>query len=1211
MPSRDRISSYIDLGSIRQETAAFLAELRKIRGSVEEVNNTRVQLKKAESGKEVQEGIKASADATLQLEKNIKSANVAIDTQIAKTRELSSLETQLANVRKQISGLEGDKERLNVQNEIVEAKEKELAIEKQLQAPVTGNNTRAQIVRDNVPTGPRSQFAGAEFGQVNLSLERNIALLRENKADLAALKAEEKAIEKDFKDNKLAIDDYNTALTANIAKQEQLKATIAEVSAEMKANAKVDQGARDLPVYDANDSIDYIPIDDLSKQILLLNEAKAALASNQQQQKLLNLDLKNGTISRADYNRATVQNSKEIIANNAVIRQAGLEMKRLTTANEAVDGSLAEMRVRLIQLNAEYDRMLNAEGRVSARGIQLQGEIRNLSTEILGLDRATNRAQRNVGNYPEVAASGFQKMGKAASAVFGVVRNLAYVLPGIGIAGIFALAIDPIAKFTTTILAGGEAAEKAAEKNKRQKESLEELIDSYRKIDDIKDSATGGTSGEIGRVNALSKVVQDQTLSYSQRNNALKELKEINKNYFGDLTLEQASLATLTSRVKEYTAALVNQAIVKELETDIGKVGAAYFKQSREVAKASKDIQTAQDKLYSQNGNAYSAFQDLVKAKTGENYREQLRLLQPLKAQFNELNKELEEFITNQTKFKPLEEDEGKKGSSNVEKLRLFNKKRNEELERDNIANLKAISEAENYYVKVRMDAREEAFRLESKLNDQGVVDAIRAEVEKYDAIINDPKSSKNARINAQREYDRDLLQINEDAEIKQTKLVERYEADRLRIINTARLKRRLDDMAANKDAQERFAKEAEDRKSAQLAALTGRAEREIASIERRSLEEQTKVEEKKTKALEGASGPRARKKIEERYAREALQVQIFYDELRLKRALKLQEDLLKAVPIQDQDQAEKLKKQIAELKKQISELTSKRVKLSISFDEAEQQDVLDFLGTVNDLYNQVASTIGSAIDAQTIKLKNQLQDQIDTIEKRKQIEIDAINASTAAEQDKAAAITRIQAVADAKRQQLEQRQRLADQRKAEFDKAIGIGQIIINTAIAVTKLLATPPLALAAGILGAAQLAIAISTPIPKYKMGTKNHPGGPFIAGDGGKRELVVEKDGNMFVTDNKPTLYTAGKEAMVFPDVDKINKNMFAMAFGRQPTNYKDTGNDDRVVSTLDKGFKKITNAVKSQPGVSVNTTWNGAQVGFSTQKRYFEWVNRMKN
>ena len=92
----------------------------------------------------------------------------------------------------------------------------------------------------------------------------------------------------------------------------------------------------------------------------------------------------------------------------------------------------------------------------------------------------------------------------------------------------------------------------------------------------------------------------------------------------------------------------------------------------------------------------------------------------------------------------------------------------------------------------------------------------------------------------------------------------------------------------------------------------------------------------------------------------------------------------------------------------------------------------------------------------------------------------------------------------------LKRQEDIANRARAIFD-------IIINTAVSVSKLLDKPFLAIAAGIAGAAQLTTVLATPLPKYAKGTKwlkrgNNPLGvdtiPILADEG---ERIIPRDRN----------------------------------------------------------------------------------------------------
>lgn len=108
------------------------------------------------------------------------------------------------------------------------------------------------------------------------------------------------------------------------------------------------------------------------------------------------------------------------------------ELKNQVREANAVKGSLEQRRAALIRLNAVYDNQSPIE-RSTASGKRLQNIIGGLTTQVYTLEKTTGRSQRNVGNY-----------GSALGKVWGGLRNIAMFLPGIGLAGLLGLAIEPL-----------------------------------------------------------------------------------------------------------------------------------------------------------------------------------------------------------------------------------------------------------------------------------------------------------------------------------------------------------------------------------------------------------------------------------------------------------------------------------------------------------------------------------------------------------------------------------------------------------------------------------------------------------------------------------------------------------------------------------------------------------------------------------------------
>lgn len=146
-------------------------------------------------------------------------------------------------------------------------------------------------------------------------------------------------------------------------------------------------------------------------------------------------------------------------------------------------------------------------------------------------------------------------------------------------------------------------------KTKEAKDSADDLKKAIRSVADIQGEATASVQGQIATVNALSKAVVDETKSQTERKRALEQLREVNKAYFGDLTLEAAQLATLKTRVEDYTKALIQQAVAKGFEEDIVAIKKAQVKADKELAKSRLDVADAQAKINDANLAALSDVQ--------------------------------------------------------------------------------------------------------------------------------------------------------------------------------------------------------------------------------------------------------------------------------------------------------------------------------------------------------------------------------------------------------------------------------------------------------------------------------------------------------------------------------------------------------------------------------------------------------------------------
>ena len=125
--------------------------------------------------------------------------------------------------------------------------------------------------------------------------------------------------------------------------------------------------------------------------------------------------------------------------------------------------------------------------------------------------------------------------------------------------------------------------------------------------------------------------------------------------------------------------------------------------------------------------------------------------------------------------------------------------------------------------------------------------------------------------------------------------------------------------------------------------------------------------------------------------------------------------------------------------------------------------------------------------------------------------------------------------------QKEEQREKELARQKAAMQKKKTIFEIILNTATAVVEALPNFILAGIVAAAGAAQLGIAIAQPLPEYAAGTRNHPGGLAVVGDGGRPEVVMTPSGGLFRPPASDTLVGLPARSVVFPSVEEAMKNL----------------------------------------------------------------------
>jgi hypothetical protein len=445
----------------------------------------------------------------------------------------------------------------------------------------------------------------------------------------------------------------------------------------------------------------------------------------------------------------------------------------------------------------------------------------------------------------------------------------------------------------------------------------------------------------------------------------------------------------------------------------------------------------------------------------------------------------------------------------------------------DILKNFSEIEEAEEI---TRINARKQALKNERAIIAGQYSDEIREAKGNQAKIYEVNREYTFKRKKLQEDYERDLLAIHQTG-IKQRREAEQKDHEQFIDDQEEALNKQIENI--QKEQERRIAEEAKGQ-AAEISALNKWYERKLAATK---------------------EGSKRRQKIEEEYAERRAAIEYSYAVASVKNEIWAAEQILKVrkaagidVTKQEEDLA-KYKKQLSDLETQHfvdnEKRKSKVSKERMAETERDLQEVLRVSQAVSGL-------IGGLISANVDRDKNVIQDQIDDIDKKKEKEIEAINASAATQQEKAEQIAILNARSAAQKEALERKQRQLDLQRARFEKAANLTRIAVETALAVVHQLASGdpytaiPRAIAAGALGTAQFIVAAAAPLPKFKHGREDGPATFGVVGDGGKKEVIYSPDlKHAMVTPGTDTLAFIPKGYGVSPSVEEFQAMAMKMA------------------------------------------------------------------
>ena len=180
--------------------------------------------------------------------------------------------------------------------------------------------------------------------------------------------------------------------------------------------------------------------DEESKLTVAINNTKKAIEDRNKATKKDMYDAAQQARERKAWeqgNRDLLRQEREEI--RRVSAQRKLDVQEAVRNDEIKKKSLIGLRHELNDLRKEYDKLSEAE-RNAAKGLDLRNRIQQQHQNLLGLESATGRSQRNVGNYPTVGNVANTFLSNASGGLLGGGMS-AFALGGVAAAGAAAIAI--------------------------------------------------------------------------------------------------------------------------------------------------------------------------------------------------------------------------------------------------------------------------------------------------------------------------------------------------------------------------------------------------------------------------------------------------------------------------------------------------------------------------------------------------------------------------------------------------------------------------------------------------------------------------------------------------------------------------------------------------------------------------------------------------
>lgn len=1224
--AEDLISRYIDRASFEADTKFARAQLEALESDFKALRDSRVNLRNASGTGNIADEIKQARLETEQLkqknlelnaaikEQRIEAAKLRADRKAAADEEKVRIENEKkAAAERRALEIEKNRslaEQKKRQEELAEIERQRLETEKQrhdlgiYEIPQgSGQSGPGKLTRPNSePFIPQTERESSilYLSQLQAGLKRNTEAQKELQAQLKAGTITQAEFDKSIVQAKIKEVEYreiikqtSAEIKARAAAELSVKGTIDAARAQ---NALLTKERDQIPVGEFAHPEDIARVKELNEQIDRNNDLiqKNVDALGQQKINIGNYptafgsafktlnkeldDVQSKIASGAFKGKELDQLTQKL---NVLQRATGLTGKEFTS-------SAAEAKAykeSAIQIGQVYGKNSDVFKTFSSQVKTGSASIKGLAMEIEGTT---------------AKGKGFTKF---LSSAWGGIRKLAYLIPGLGLAGVMGLLLGPLEAGAAALVKWSNKATKAGRDFldfelhvKNSNEVVKKAVDSYAdgtsQVLKLKDSVQLAKDGIISQEDAL----KEYNETMGKTTGHLSDFDQLEKKLIND---GPDYIQLLHLKAKATAAyALAGEAAKKELTAQ--QDAESQFSSSDFVLTNIGNI--IQGAFGSRDKAIINAAAD-TKKKIDQNAKD---IKDEQEKAFNDFQKQAEQFS------KEAAELAKKHGWSLSPDKNTLNKERADSeklLEEFRKKNLKAISEYSTENLKILQDMYKE------QMNDQG--------------------DSEQDRLSALQKFHDVSLELLKKQKEEQEKLlsseIDKAKSDAGKIKNA---KRRADTLV-----------EIENYQTNQLKVINQQFGNDVSKLDKETATQRVAISQQAwnkimTQAKEAAEF--ARKQQEEAYKNILRQADIDkYDELMdlqdayQKGSIKsIDEYNQKRQEIEDRAIEKQKKAELERLKVQervfealfgIQNLDIiKQIKaLEFEITESGNKKILDadkaLFDAQKDLNERKKELLQSGLDAvsEIASAQFERQNEIDEAKFKKQQE-DAdrekalVEASTLSQEEKEARIKMIDERMEARQRALDERQRQRAIQQANFEKALAVLNIGVKTSETVFGLIAKAALApiwAKPGILAqipwvlgmsALEIGLILAKPIPKFKHGKNNNYEGPAIVGDGGVPEFVVRKDGSIEKTPTIDTLTYVGKDDIVYPNLSSFLKAIATPALKNLPQNKINRGEIAELKPYLERiANKRELKLQSNQAGMQAIWKWGSRQVKYVDQ------------